>query len=307
VAVAGNVQSSITTRQYAANGTLEWTANHANQVYGIAVDIHGNVYTTGVRSSNLTTRKYASDGTLEYSIDFGGSTYGIAVWDPAAIETEPPGLALGLSLASPFVGPSVSPPPLPLQVALALPLVSSPPVPPDIVGMTPSPRQVFRLYLATEGLVELPLAEITCKRRLGASTWLTVRVPVADKSTRDLCTGHIGRDLVIYSGVAVGEVETLGEYLHAVLTEVESDWSPQSGGITLTGRVQNPSYTAASRVLAGVQSRGMDNGRHTATGSVDPLLRPNDTLDDGADTWTVGAVDVRIGPGISQMRVTEDG
>jgi hypothetical protein len=112
---------------------------------------------------------------------------------------------------------------------------------------------------------------------------------------------------VIYSGVALGDAETLGEYLRAVLTEVESDWSPQFGGITLTGRVQNPSYTAASRVLAGVQARGMDKGRHTATGAVDPLLRPNDTLDDGADTWIVGAVDVRIGPGISQMRVQEDG
>jgi hypothetical protein len=178
---------------------------------------------------------------------------------------------------------------------------------PDIARMAAPPRQVYRLYLATEDVQQLPLAEITCKRRLGASTWLSVRVPVADKATRDLCTGHIGRDMVIYSGVAVGEAETLGEYLHAVLTEVESDWSPQSGGITLTGRVQNPSYTAASRVLAGVQSRGMDKGLHTATGAVDPLLRPNDTLDDGAHTWIVGAVDVRIGPGISQMRVQEDG
>jgi hypothetical protein len=51
----------------------------------------------------------------------------------------------------------------------------------------------------------------------------------------------------------------------------------------------------------------MDQGKRTATGAVDPLLRPNDTLDDGEATWIVGAVDVRIGPGISQMRVQENG
>jgi len=194
-----------------------------------------------------------------------------------------------------------------LGLSLALPAATEPPEPPDVAGMLSPPRQVFRLYLATEDLVELPLAEINCKRRLGASTWMTARVPTTNQALRDLCAGHVGRDLVIYSGVAVGEVETLGEYLHAVLTDVESEWSPDSAYMALTGRVQNPSYTAASRVLAGVQARGMDKGRHTATGAVDPLLRPNDTLDDGAHTWIVGAVDVRIGPGISQMRVQEDG
>jgi hypothetical protein len=51
----------------------------------------------------------------------------------------------------------------------------------------------------------------------------------------------------------------------------------------------------------------MDGERHTVTCAVDPLLKPNDEVDDGADTWIVGSLEYRISPSLSQMRVTEDG
>jgi hypothetical protein len=173
--------------------------------------------------------------------------------------------------------------------------------------MAADPCRIYRAYLVDDALSEIPIAELTCKRRKGASTWVVIRSPNTSAPLRTLCTQHIGRDIAIYAGVMVAGTEVLGQYLRALLTEVESDWDPHSGSLTLTGRVRNPSYSAASRTLAGVQSRGADNDRHTAIGAVDPALRPGDTLDDGADTWIVGAVDVRIGPGLSQMQVREDG
>jgi hypothetical protein len=111
----------------------------------------------------------------------------------------------------------------------------------------------------------------------------------------------------IFAGAVVAGNELMGEFLRAVITEYQVDLSPGAASITLTGRVQTPSYSAESRTLMGVAERGLDaDGRHVATCAVvDPLVRPNDTVDDGESTWIAGSIEYQIEPGRSTMTVTE--
>lgn len=307
VAVGGVVTSSVSIRQFDADGATEWSADHGAQVNGIAVDLDGNVYITGLRTGSKTTRKYSAAGSLLYSFDFGDDTFALAFWQTPRINTDAPGLPIEFALGLPTSGPSITPPALALRIGLAVPAVTPTPLPPDPALAEATRVQIYRLYLATEDLVELPMAEFSCRRRLGASTWLSVVVPITSESLRTLCVGHIDGDLVIYAGYVDGDGEHLGEFLRAVLTDVDSREGAGSGSLVLTGRVQNPSYSPANRTLLGIESKGMDGGLHTARCAVDPLLKPNDTVDDGDDTWLVGSVDYRISPSASTMMVREDG
>lgn len=306
VVVGAQINSSITTRTYSSTGTAGWTANHGAEVAGVAVDSAGNVYTTGTVTSSLTTRKYNSSGTLQYSFNVATTTYCIATWDPSAIQTAAPGLPIPLAVKLPSMGPSVTAAGIPIHLSLAA-FTATVSLPPDLAVLTGYSRQVYRLYLATEDLIELPLAEIVCRRRLGASTWLTALVPTAEATVRAQCIAHIGGEISVYSGVSDASGEHLGEFLRAVLTEVDTVREGVTGTITLTGRVQNPAYTAATRSLLGVESRGLDGPKRTALCAVDPLLKPNDTVDDGVETWLAGTVEYRITPTMSHMTVTEDG
>lgn len=306
VVVGGTVSSSVSIRQYSASGTQEWTADHGATVRGIACDSGGNVYIAGTRTSSLTCRKYDSSGSLQYSWDVGTTAYCIALWSPGALSTEAPGIPIELSLALPSVGFSISPPAIPLGIALAVPAVTVS-TPPDLAEAVGYSQIVYRLYLVTEDLYELPLAEIVCRRRLGASTWLVCQVPSVNDDIVAACLAHIGGELSIYSGITdeAGN-EQLGEFLRSVLTDVDESWASGTRTLTLTGRVQNPSYTSAERTLLAVETRGSDAGRRRAVCAVvDPLLKPNDTVDDGEETWIAGSIDYRITSSTATMTVIE--
>ena len=80
----GNRTGNLTTRKYAKTGgvplgTPEWSVDHGDTVFAIAVDSSGNVYTGGARTGNLTTRKYNSAGVLQWSVDHGTTARAIAV------------------------------------------------------------------------------------------------------------------------------------------------------------------------------------------------------------------------------------
>jgi hypothetical protein len=111
--------------------------------------------------------------------------------------------------------------------------------------------------------------------------------------------------MLIYAGMSAGGGETLGEFLRAVITEYAVGIGAMSSTITITGRVQTASYSAAQRALVGVDARTITGARHGARCVIDPLLRPNDTAVDGAESWTVGAITYRIGPFGGSMDVLE--
>ena len=152
----------------------------------------------------------------------------------------------------------------------------------------------MRLYV---GGLEYPASAIQCRRRLGASTWLDVEIPIYSDADDSVLRASIGSMIEIRSDGA--------SFLSAVLTDVDATWASMSASMRLTGRVQTPSYTQAHRDLASVFERATDNGRRSCRCAVDPMLRPNDTVDDGETTWTAGIILYRIAPQSAWMTVTE--
>jgi hypothetical protein len=216
-----------------------------------------------------------------------------------------PSLPLAMGVALPWFGHTLRAPSMLLGTAIAAPLYRIPD-PPDIAALATPFQQRYRLYLIETGdITELPLASIQCRRRRGASTWLTVEIPGYSAAMAAQCRAHIGGEIIIYHGVVDANGERLGEFLRAVLTEVETEEGARGGSIVLTGRVQTPSYDLASRALIGVSSLIMDDGVRSAECVVDPLLRPGDTVDDGESSWVVGRLEYRISPRESRMVVTE--
>lgn len=167
------------------------------------------------------------------------------------------------------------------------------------VEMLPA-GSAYRLALDPT-LDPLPLAAIQCRRRRGASTWLSATLPTWSRALEQALIARIGATLAV-SAVAEGGWKP---FLSAILTNVSSDVGPQQATLTLTGRVQTPRYTAAVRRLQGISRRGSENGRSFCRCALDPLLRPNDTVDDGAASWTAGAIAYRIEASRAEMEVTE--
>jgi len=165
------------------------------------------------------------------------------------------------------------------------------------------------LYVSGGALLELPFAALQCQRRLGQSTWVTAAIPtfspalLADLTARRAADGR----LIVFAGTRAADgTETLGEFMQAVITEIDGEWEPGRGMISLRGRLVPTAYTTQSRTLRGVTRRGRENdGRRFAECVADPLLRPNDTVDDGVATWLAGSILYRIEPTVGTMRVVE--
>ena len=144
---------------------------------------------------------------------------------------------------------------------------------------------------------QIPFSSIQCRRRVGASTWIDVKIPFHSAAFETEIRLAIGSTISIqYEGA---------DFLSAVMTDVTAEINATAAIISLTGRVQTPSYTQTHHSLTGVTDRRADSGRRFCRCSIDPLLRPNDIVDDGAETWTAGIIFYRIMPNSGQMDVTE--
>lgn len=291
--------------------TTGWPTDHGATLRAVAVAPDGTVYVGGAQSGGtwITTRKYQPDGTEITAGDWPLSqatsiVYGLS-YQPI-LQTLPAGLALPFGLALPLWTYSHrAATGLALSIGIAVPATSAPPIPPapDL-----SLRAVYRVYLSTEGgddLLEVPLAGLECTRRVGASTWIAVTVPSAESSLVSAVEARIGGELVIYAGVATASQETLGAFLRATLTEITVDRGPRSGVVNLTARVIPSPFIAGSYTLTGVVERGSSEGRRTVSCTVDPRIRPNDTVDDGVASWIAGTITYRIDPAAAAMRITE--
>jgi hypothetical protein len=286
--------------------TTGWPVDHGNTLNAATVDADGNVYVGGVASSGTTLRKYQADGTPVSWPDsqLTGPVYALVY--VALLHTEPPGLSLPIALGAPIWAYTHSPAGLLLPVGLGLPGLSAPPTPP---APDPALRTVYRLYLSDPGggsdLLELPLAALECRRRVNESTWLALSVPAVTDARLAAIAARLQGQVVIYAGVATPSGETLGEFLRATLTEVAIARDGNASGATLTARVIPTAFAAGSYSLQGVRERGADGGRRTVTCAVDPRIRPNDTVNDGASSWTAGIITYRIDPITAAMRITE--
>jgi hypothetical protein len=262
VYTVGDRTSNLTTRAYNSAGTLLWSADHGAQVLCVAVGADGAVYTGGVASGGYEIRKYSSAGTLLGSLAIGATVRGLATFEGVAGGLEPDGISIGLALGLPRATLSIRSPALTLRLGVAVPAVSAYPAAPDVMGLG---QQVMRGFLAFGDVVaELPLVSLQCRRRLGASTWLTVACPWS-AALESVVEAGLGGILLVESGVRIGSIEQRGEFLRATLTEWSAERDVWASSLSLTGRVQTPTYVATQRALAGVSAKGIDGGRRGET------------------------------------------
>ena len=308
--VVGPPSGSYYVRKFATSNGAEVTTGGWPLTSGfttpkcIAVDSAGNVYFGGGISSSKTTYKYNSAGSLQWSKNHDVNyVFGIAIYEPLEI----PGLSISIALGIPSSSFVSLPPGLNIGLNLGIPASVSPLVPDPGAILVPV-QTIYRLYITGGDWLELPMHSFQCRRRLGASTWavVTVDYSAAARAALDARLAAGGR-LSIFSGVRYADgTEEMGEFLQAALTRIDDEREARRGTMTITGRVIPVAFSATARTLQGVQARGLDSdGRRLCTCAVDPLLRPNDTVDDGAQTWTAGAIDYEISPAGSRMQVSE--
>lgn len=117
-----------------------------------------------------------------------------------------------------------------------------------------------------------------------------------------------GAELLILAGARYSDgSQSDGEFLRAVMTEVNHAGDSHDWGLTLVARVIPVAYSNTTRALYGVQQRGKQSGKRTAQCTVvDPLLRPGDTVQDGVNEWEAGAILYKIDSRTTSMTVTED-
>lgn len=305
VYVVGERVSSVTMRKYSSSGTEDtgWRKDHGAEVFAVAVAPSGDVYTGGTRTSNVAIRRYSAAGTaLETADRF--TIRGIAL-RVGALVTTVPALALPIALGAVFATGFHEVPALAFPLSLGVPSSTErTPLERPLLAI----RTIYRLILTglTSEMITYPLRGIQCQRRVNASTWMTADIGVSDAGMEAVVAAHVGLDMLIEAGYGFSDgSEQVGAFLRAVVTGYEVAETPHGLALSVTGRVINPPFTAATRTLTSISRIRTDSERRTVTCAVDPLLRPNDTAVAGAESFTVGAIDYRIDPWQATMTVTE--
>lgn len=342
--VTGYRDSSITTRKYNSSRTLQWSQDEGGNGTAIAIDANG-VYIAFIRNSSKSLRKRAlSDGAEVWTADTGNSLHGVAVdadgdvyavstadyklyqrlgsdgtavgnvaqsfqavYAVAVVDVEvpdqsalPPGLAIPLGLAVPFPTALLTSAALPLTFGLAAPSTLIP-EPPIGDGQT-----VYRGYLGLTPPLQVPLASLHCRRRQNESTWLVVVIPGVSDALETILMDAAGLTLSIDAGLRESTgAETLGRFLRAVVTDVEITAGAFSRDARLTARVQADLEPIQTRAMTGVRRIQDDEGRRSVWCDVNPVLRPGDTIDAGAITFTAHSIQYTIGPYSAMMDVQE--
>jgi hypothetical protein len=323
VYLGGSRYLSNSTRKLNASMSLQWSKDHGNVVYAVAVDPDDNLITAGaVASSTYTTRKYQPDGTLSWSVNHGDIVYGCCT-DPAGnIYTT--GVRIGstttrryLSNGTLTVHPwidwgatsygvkvrwdTVPAIPLGLDIAQPLPLreIGSSAL---LTGFI-----IYRCYLTGgSGTIQIPLSSFQSRRRTNTPVWLSVVSPAAtDTMIADINARAAGQ-IVIKRGVKYPDgSEQLDELMRADFESLRIDKGATSATLSLTGR-STETATAKARVLQGISYRPTSSGARRVRCAVDTYLAPGDTADlGGAETMPVNEVVIWVSPQQAYMEVAE--
>jgi hypothetical protein len=291
------------------DGAELWTADTGANVLSVAIDADGYVYAATDSLSVGSLRRYAADGSAFIAADLplANVTFNwtfncraVAVRDFAIPDQValPPGLPLPLALGVPVGTGVLFAPGLPLRLALAAPTPVVP-LPPFGTG-----QPLYRAYVgAGASLTDLPIISLQCRRRRTASTWMVL---VTDTAA-PMDAIPVGGTLVVYAGERDGDgVETRGLFLTGIITEVETEETSDRPTRRITARVQADLDPIQPRTLVGVRAIRTDGGRPSAQATVDPRLRPGDTVVVGADSWTAYRIDYTLSAADAVMNVFGD-
>lgn len=304
----GNAVSSVTTRKYDSSGTeiiTGWRKNNGGEVRGIFVNKSDNtIYTTGVSfyeippSERRNTRKYNSAGTELYKIGTNNSRQAVYVKNLDTI-TIAPGIPIEFDAPVPLQSSFHLIDPVALTFEIAIPSVTPIVVVPDLSG------QVYYTLIMTgkSDPLYLPLIDLQCQRRLGASTWLTITTRLYGESQiADVISRYNNNSqLIVYASGDAGS----GEFIRASVSDLEIIKTPTVLLAKIKARVIPTAFTSQTRSLSHVSKMSKINGRKTVTCAIDFLLRPNDIVNDGEEEWIAGAIFYSISALDSFMTVNE--
>ena len=269
VYLGGVVTSSTSVYKYNSAGTLQWSANQAATVWGIAV----YEPPPAIQAPSIPIPLAIGTPTLRQTFPFDAITIPLAIGIPT--------ISGGLPLVPPAFPDGAE------RVFYRAYLTGGD----TLLEIPMASFQCKRRRGASTWLVvESP----------GSAQALVdlIRARIA-----------LGASILIYCGTrdAAG-TESVGELLRATMTDTDYARSTQNAPLQVTARVDTPTYTLNSRVLLGVSKRGKDTaGRRMATCLIDPLLRPGDEVDDGLYTpWIVGALEYQVSPFEAMMTVVEE-
>lgn len=304
---SGDSISGIAVRKYNSSGTeitTGWPGSHTGILYCLTISADDDVYVGGQVDSGdgYNVRKYLADGTAVWGRTVAFSyALGLAVFEPLPIVSIAPGLPLALNLAIPIPAFSFLSPGLPLALHLAVPTVT------DLIPPIGDGQRIYRAYLALETPLLIPLHSIQCRRRQNDSTWLSVKTAGSAALLTLLDTAiSAGQLLIINSGIRDSNgVETIGEFLRAIVTDYAYTKTPGGYVVTIEARVQAVLETLQTRVMTGVSSYQNEDGRRKIRCDVNPVLRPGDTVDTGNGTFIAHNIAYLISPQTAYMDVQE--
>lgn len=148
--------------------------------------------------------------------------------------------------------------------------------------------------ITLDGLA-LPLRSLQVNRRLNAFTWgaFEVALPVE----------HID------AALAASVVEVFHDsvsFLSATITEASVTRSSRDCALSVRGRLAHIPASPTHWIIANASKRVDDTGRRVlGVPYIEPTMRPNHTIDDGEQTWTVGAILYEVSTDGEQMRIRE--
>jgi hypothetical protein len=171
-------------------------------------------------------------------------------------------------------------------------------------------RYVYRCYLTGDKEsppitdLELPMASFQSRRRNGEQTYLSVIIPNPTPYI-DGINARINGDIVIYSGFAVGDTETITELLRVNFGNFRYDLGARSGSAQLIGHKQVTYTSPKTRALSGVSYQSVTDGVIRVRCEPDMWLNPGDTADINGNTFVVDSLAYFVKPTLATMEVQE--
>ncbi|NJM10474.1 MAG: WD40 repeat domain-containing protein [Bdellovibrionaceae bacterium] len=323
VYLGGVRYSSNSTRKLNSSMSLQWSKDHGNTVYAVAVDGDDNLITAGaVASSTYTTRKYAPDGTLSWSANHGDIVYGCCTDIAGNVYTT--GVRIGSTTTRRYLPDgtlTVDPwidwgatsygvqvrwdaiPSIPLGLGLAAPQ------PLREIGNAAllTGFIIYRCYLTGgSGTIEIPISSFQSRRRVNSPTWISVvSQAVTDTMVSDINARTSGQ-LIIKRGVKYpDDTEQLDELMRADFESLRVDKGATSASLSIDGR-GTETTTAKTRILQGISYRPTTGGARRVRCAVDTYLQPGDTADlGGAETMPVAEIVIWVSTTHATMEVAE--
>lgn len=238
----------------------------------------------------------------------------------ATITADVPVLALTYAFDVPALPENVQrPDPLALTYVLNVPALVRVTHNPSALGITyvlqaPTYRwafspniQISTVYRCTLGDLELPISSFQARLRDATPTYLGVIVPNSPDWI-DEVTARSADSLTVERGAVLQDGTTVWATIVTVpLDSMRYDNGPHSSSMTLSGHVTQTNTQPRTIPITRVISESLlESGQHKLrVGYVDFQLRPGDTIEYGATSWTAGLISIAVGANQQSMDITE--